>query len=505
MIAGFFSSPRENRPLLVVLAVFTGAVLSTLFVRMFSLSLGDLRGIFALSPAEGSWLNVALNAAQLISMTLVPWFMVVFGAEKILISASSLLLGCCLIMSFTGADFSMPWLVMFHFLIGFSLGVYLPMTISLALKSLKPPLWLTVMAAYSLRVSAGMDGGVSVSGTLVETAGWQWIYAISGGFAVVIIFLAQKGIARSPVNRDMLAQSDAGGMVLKCLSLVLLYTGVVQGEMLGWADSGLVIALLTGSVVTGVLFFIRASYYRQTFGDPGWLSNRNLRLCFAVACLYGVLMLPDSLFIPSFLSLVAGLKPQQIGDVSNIAFVIYLLFSPVAIFIARRTDPRLVMMTGVVFIAASCLLGQKIDFRWQATEFIPLMVIQSAGECLMLIGLIASFVVNIKPAEALHLGAYVSVARVLIPGLSGAMMNTYLRISYDTHSELLRTLIQTGEQKPAAGAENVIQIAALISREAHVASFIDGFSLTGLAVIITLVCLIFLRPAPPNPIVPSAG
>ena len=45
MIAGFFSSPRENRPLLVVLAVFTGAVLSTLFVRMFSLSLGDLRGI----------------------------------------------------------------------------------------------------------------------------------------------------------------------------------------------------------------------------------------------------------------------------------------------------------------------------------------------------------------------------------------------------------------------------------------------------------------------------
>ena len=84
-------------------------------------------------------------------------------------------------------------------------------------------------------------------------------------------------------------------------------------------------------------------------------------------------------------------------------------------------------------------------------------------------------------------------------------MNTYLRISYDTHSELLRTLIQTGEQKPAAGAENVIQIAALISREAHVASFIDGFSLTGLAVIITLVCLIFLRPAPTNPIVPSAG
>ncbi len=38
------------------------------------------------------------------------------------------------------------------------------MTISLALKSLNPSVWLIVMAAYSLRVSVGMDAGVGISG-----------------------------------------------------------------------------------------------------------------------------------------------------------------------------------------------------------------------------------------------------------------------------------------------------------------------------------------------------
>lgn len=39
-----------------------------------------------------------------------------------------------------------------------------------------------------------------------------------------------------------------GGMALKSVSLVLLYIGVVQGEMLGWYDSGLITACLIASV-----------------------------------------------------------------------------------------------------------------------------------------------------------------------------------------------------------------------------------------------------------------
>ena len=170
------SATQNHRPIFVVMAVFTGAILSTLFVRMFSISLADLRGVFGLDVAQGSWLNVALNIAQLISMTLVPWFMVVYGAEKILISASFILFCCGLAVPIIGQQIGFGGLFIAHFMIGFCIGVYLPMTISLALKSLNPSVWLIVMAAYSLRVSVGMDAGVGISGEFVDILNWRWIY-----------------------------------------------------------------------------------------------------------------------------------------------------------------------------------------------------------------------------------------------------------------------------------------------------------------------------------------
>jgi DHA2 family multidrug resistance protein len=201
---------------------------------------------------------------------------------------------------------------------------------------------------------------------------------------------------------------------------------------------------------------------------------------------------------------VAGLKAQQIGDVSNIAFIIYLLFSPFAIMIARRLEPRLVMIIGITIIGIACLIGHQMTYQWRADDFFVLMMLQAIGECILLIGLIASFVTNIKPSEALHLGAYISIARVLMPALAGALMNTYLRISYDTHHNSLRGYIQTGEQKLSSDLlENVQYIVSLIARGSHIASFIDGFHLITWFVILGLICMIFLKPSPANPIVPT--
>lgn len=503
MRLAILQNSKETNPLFVVISVFIGAILSTLFVRMFSLSLADIRGIFGLDVQEGTWINVSLNAAQLISMTLTPWFMVVLGAEKILMSTSAVLLVSFLSFPLIGEGGDLfTALVLIHFVIGFCLGVYLPMTISLALRNLQQNVWLIVMAAYSLRVSLGMDAGVGISGSFIEIFGWQWMYWVCACFACLIFIFAWKGMPLVGINHDFLAQTDWGGMALKSVSLVLLYIGVVQGEMLGWYDSGLITACLIASVALFAIFIIRAFSFKQTFAHPSWLMNRNLFLCFVVSCLYGFLMLANSLFIPSFLITIGGLKPHQIGEVTNIAFISYLLFSPIAIWLARRVDSRLLMIIGVSIIGGASLLGMQVDYQWRVDEFIPLMIMQSFGECLVLIGLIASFVVNIKLQDALNLGAYISIARVLMPAIAGALMNTYLRISFDEHFEAKRAFIQTGEQKLPT-MDSVNMSLSLISREAHVGSFIDGFAITLMVVIIVLTLLMFIKPAPENNIVPG--
>lgn len=502
MFASLFQRTTEIRPSFAVVSVFLGAVLSTLFIRMFSLSLADIRGVFALDVQEGTWINIALNAAQLASMTLTPWFMVVFGAERILMMTSATLFGVFCTFPVIVGNYGLTELLVIHSIIGFNLGVYLPMTISLALRNLQPNMWLIVMAAYSLRVSLGMDAGVGVSGTFIEVIGWQWLYWGCAFFTVFIFILAWKGLPLSKMNKVLYAQTDWGGMILKIFSLLLLYIGIVQGEILGWDDSGLIVSCLISSIILFLIFIIRALYFDNTFAHPHWLTNRNLCICFIIACLYGFLMLANSLFIPSFLSSIGGLKSYQIGEITNIAFIVYLLFSPVAVWLAKRIDGRLLMTIGVFFIGYSCVLGMQVDYQWGIDEFIPLMTIQSVGECLVLIGLISSFVVNMQPQFALHLGAYVSIARVLMPALAGALMNTYLRITFDESFDLKRAFIQTGETKLSSDTTS-IDVLSLLTREAHVGSFINGFNLTFVIVLVVLVLILFLKPAPPNNIVPS--
>ncbi|MEX6224368.1 MFS transporter [Providencia hangzhouensis] len=172
---------------------------------------------------RGSWLNIALNAAQLTSMTLTPWFMVILGAERILMATSAILLGVFVVFPIIGGNYGFTELLVIHFIIGLSLGVYLPMTISLALRNLQPNVWLIVMAAYSLRVSLGMDAGVGVSGSFIEVIGWQWLYWGCALFAAMICIFAWKGLPLREINYGLFEKTDWGEMLLKILSLVLLY------------------------------------------------------------------------------------------------------------------------------------------------------------------------------------------------------------------------------------------------------------------------------------------
>ena len=53
------SAAQNHRPIFVVMAVLPELFINTLCTYV-SISLADLRGVFGLDVAQGSWLNVAL-------------------------------------------------------------------------------------------------------------------------------------------------------------------------------------------------------------------------------------------------------------------------------------------------------------------------------------------------------------------------------------------------------------------------------------------------------------
>ena len=122
----------------------------------------------------------------------------------------------------------------------------------------------------------------------------------------------------------------------------------------------------------------------------------------------------------------------------------------------------------------------------------------------MLIGLIAAFVTNLNPQHGVALGAYVSIARVLMPVMAGTIMSTWLRMAADTSYASLSAFVQAGEPLVVERirSSGLSGIASVIARESQVIAHIDGFHLVFWASLLSLMLAVLLRSSPANPIAP---
>ncbi|OIS94323.1 MFS transporter [Brucella cytisi] len=500
-ISHLWRGAQAPNPALTVAVVFMGAFLTTLQGRLFSMSLADLRGAFGLDVIEGAWLSTAMNAAQFLTMPVTVWLSLIFGPARVIIVSSVTIALATLTIPFV-RDYEL--LLLLHVVVGLCLGTYLPLTISLALRSLKPHFWLLAMAVYSLRASFGTDAGVGLSGIYVDVIDWRWVYWTASLAGPLIAFSAWKALPLTPIDHDRLRNSDWGGMAMFSLSLTMLFAGFSLGETLGWLDSGVVAAGLAGGAILLVMSIVNIVLNKNAFVDFSALGNHNVRTALLIACLYGVLMAPTSVLIPNFLAAIGKLKPLQTGSAAIIVFSTYFAMTPVAVWLARRVDARLLLIAGlsiIVFTSAWC--GSSINNEWRADQYLPALILFAIGECLTLMGIIPTIVVNMNPAHAAAIGVYAPLARIFAPGVASGVIALVLRLSSDTHSVMLKAGVEAGQpavvQRAASGASG---IASVIAREAAVLSYVDGFYFVFWVGIVALLLAATLQRAPVNPLIP---
>lgn len=486
---------------LTVGVVFSCAFLTTLQGRLFGMSLPDLRGAFGLDVAQGAWLSAAMNAGQLLVMPLTVWLSLIFGPARVIIVPSLGLAAAATLIPFAG---SYPVVLMLHLLVGLCLGTYLPLTMSMALRNLKPHYWLWAMAIYSLRLSFGADAGVGVSGAFVENLDWRWIYWLAAVSGPVLAAMAWKALPVEEIDWVKFKDTDWGGMLMFCLSLSLLAAAFSIGETFGWFDSGVTVAYPVVGAFLLMASLVHIGLNRLAFADFRSLGNHNVRTALLIACLYAILVTPTSLLIPGFLTTVANMKPWQTGNATILVFATYLVMTPVAVWLVRRVDSRLLLILGVTTIAGVCnYCANGLANEWRFDDFRPVLILLGIGECLTLMGTFPVVVLNMNPAFGVAIGAYIPLVRIFVPSLVAGLAALTLRVSADAHVASLRAGIEAGQPLVVERvAGNLSGLVSEVGREATVLSYVDGFHLVFCVAILALLLVATLKPAPPNHLTP---
>jgi MFS transporter, DHA2 family, multidrug resistance protein len=505
------------QPLFAVGAVLLGSFLANFDSRLTSVGLPDLRGAFSLGFDEGAWLSTASIGSQIFIAPAVAWLATAFGLRRVLGIPSLIYALVSLVIPFVKNYHALIALSIAH---GLLLGTFVPATLMIIFRNLPTRWWLPAIAIYSIRVGFSLDASNSLVGFYVEHWGWQWLYWQGVVLAPLMGLMVYLGTPYEPVNRELLADADWGGMLLLGAGVAMIYAGLDQGNRLDWLESGTVAALLIGGGVLLVAFLINESLVRRPWAHVSVLFSRNVGLALIVILFYTLTSLSNSSLVPNFLATVTQLRPEQIG----VLLVLYgalpmVVLVPVSVFLLRHLDPRIVLIIGLSAFAAANLLGTQLTHDWALGDFVMIVVLQSIGQAFTLLPIIIIAVANSDFTRATALAAYIQVMRLGGAEIGVALMGTWLRVREQIHSNFIgqhvaggsfdvgRILKQlsegfAGHGAAAAPARALGTLTALVQREANVLAYIDGFWLTFWIAMIALGLVALMTRAPPGPFTP---
>jgi DHA2 family multidrug resistance protein len=501
--------------LIGIAAVLLGSLISTVYGRITTFGLADLRGAIGAGFDEGAWITTAATVGQMCIGPIAAWFGLVFGPRRVLlVSASVFALASALIP--VAPDLAS--VLVGQAVAGLASGTFIPLTISFVLQSLKPALWPYGIAAYGLNLELSLNVPASLEGWYIDNLSWRWIFWQGALLALPMLLCISRGMPRQPINRDALRTADGWGMFFAAAGFSMLYAALDQGNRLDWLNSGTIVGLLLGAGVLITAFIVQVFTAEHPWIMPRFLLQRNIAIIVCILVLYRFIILSTSYVIPQYLTTVQDFRALQVGKVLLLIALPQFILGPAIAVLLRWIDPRFVLAIGLWCVGIACFMASFITDVWATDDFLKSQILQAAGQSAALISLVLFAVRHLRPADAMTFGVLLQTGRLLGGEAGNAFMQTYVRMREQADSNLLGLHVVSGTGRvferlalytDAVAARSVGAVdassrafsllALAVRNQADVLSYSDGFAVVAMAVILMLLLVALLRPAPTPP------
>jgi DHA2 family multidrug resistance protein len=504
-----------TRPLIGVLAVLLGTIISTLDTRITTFGLADVRGAIHAGFDEGAWITTAFTVGQMLIGPVSAWLGMAFGPRRLLMISSVVFALSNLLLPFSP---DIHFVLAFQLISGLASGTFIPLTIGFVAQNL-PARWLVYgVAAYAMDLELSLNIAASIEGWFSDYWSWKWIFWDTALLAPLMTVCIYFGIPRQPVNRELLKTADWAGILYASVGLSLLYAALDQGNRLDWLNSGLINGLLLGGGLLLVAFVVHELLHDRPWIDLRFLAGSNILLIFLFIAFFRFVILSTSYVIPQYLTTVQNYRAMEIGGVLIWIALPQFLLAPTVATILRFVDARLLIALGFALVGSACFMAGQITHDWAGGDFLPSQIVQAVGQSLALTSLIWFALKHLEPSEALAFGAMLQTARLFGGQLGSAFVQTHLRVGEQIYSNLVGLHVTTGSLltdqrmqdyanavagrsvgQTEANARATALLAHSVQSQAYVLAYIDSFMFLGYAVVGALLLMLLLRSPPARP------
>ena len=507
-------SPPNGRPLIAIGVLLFGAAIATLNDGLPAFGLADVRGGFGLGVDQASWLPTILLAAQVVSALIMPSLAVVVGIRPLLTAGTIVLIAASLALPLI-RDTNLLFGI--QAVRGLAIGLYIPASIIFIMRHLARRWWIWGIAAYAFRFVFSQNVSASIEAFLIERGGWQWIFWKDLPLAIGMLPFVYFGIPREPASPVRLRDLDWNGIAFASTAAAMLYAALDQGERLDWFHSGTITGLLSAGGILFIAFVANERRVSNPFIDLAIFRNVNLATPHLLIAVYSFGTAATAFLVPSYLGHVQGLRSLQIGDTLLWVALPQLIAIPAATLLLRRVDAQLLLGIGLALMAGGAWIDTRLTHAWIGHDFLPALLVEALGLALAIVSLINFTLGHAKPQQARTLGATIQTARLfgaecavvvmrrifdlreqLYSNLIGLHVTQAAQAADPTSANLARRFVHLEVDRARAAGQAVGQLARLVSREAHVLAYIDGFWIVAWTLTATLVFIALLLHRPVN-------
>jgi MFS transporter, DHA2 family, multidrug resistance protein len=194
-----------TRPLIGVIAVLLGALISTLAGRLTNFGLADVRGAVHAGFDEGAWIPTAFTVGQMLVGPASVWLGMVFGPRRVLMVCGAIFAVSNLLLPYSP---DLASVLAFQTVSGLASGTFIPLTISCVIQNLPTPLVVYDVAAYSMNIELSLNIAASVEGWFDDHWSWQWIFWDTALLMPLMLVCVHFGMPRQTTNRALLKGAD---------------------------------------------------------------------------------------------------------------------------------------------------------------------------------------------------------------------------------------------------------------------------------------------------------
>jgi DHA2 family multidrug resistance protein len=409
-----------------------------------------------------------------------------------------------------GAAWSLPSMIVFRMLQGFTGGALIPMAMTLVMTRLPASKRAVGMAMFGLTATLAPAMGPTLGGYLTELYGWPSIFYINWVPGVLLIAGMYWGIDREPLNLQTLYKADWLGIAFMALGLASLTIFLEEGNSKDWFESSFIITFASLALV-GILGWVVIGFWRaEPFVNLRHYGERNFLVATALSAVIGMGLYGTSYLLPLYLGQIAGYSPMQIGEVIAWMGLPQLFVMPFVARLSQKIDNRIMCSFGLALFGISCLMNAYMDASTGYDQLIVTQVIRAIGQPFVMLTLSNFAMAGIAPKDMPSASSLFNMTRNLGGSIGIAMLATSLTNREHFHSarigesvsmaaaatqarleQLTQGFISSGIDAVTAADQAIKVIDRIVRREAYVMAYNDGFFIVGVILLGAIIPLWF--------------